>query len=479
MSTLVIEWDRDRLIAVSGVASGRSVTIQNATTIPREHDQTAESLGPLLANELSTAGFSAGSAIAVLPRSLVTLRRIRLPEVTTDELPDMVRLQAATVLSVPVDSVALDFVPIPGESGHQNVLVATVPANTIATIRSTFDIAGLELAGVHVSSFGIASALAHAGHLKSGDDQTESIITLRSDMIEFMLAHGRTVDFSHTGASSQTVDEIDGIVRSEISRGRMSATESIGPHTIHQVTLVGGSDHTTSIPDDVTRRLDNAVIQRIDPADSIVQGNLSDGLSATDVLAAAGVIATQHKETVAAVDLINPRRPVEKPDTRRLKALLSVGAAVLLCVGGWKWRDNQLQHLGKEISTLESQASALTSEFKQAKDEIEKDEAIQEWSASNIDWLDEMNNIRELMGGTERLLIRRFTFSVSRGTSRGTINAECLGRERRDIEEFQRRLKLGGYDVIARSIEPGGRDSDYAMQVPLEIQIPFKSEEDS
>lgn len=474
MSSLVIEWDRDRLIVVDGSVSGRSVAIRHALTVPREPDQTAVSLGSHLQTALAGSSVSATDAIVVLPRSLVTLRRIQLPNVPNDELPDMVRLQAATLLSVPIESVGLDFVSLPGGDEQRDVLLATAPAEMIAEIQVTMHLADLELAGVQVSSFGIAAAMAHANLLSSNSKHAEAVLLLRSDMIEFLLTRGHGVEFSHSGAGWSDSDAIERTVRSEVSRGRLSATESIGSHSIGQVTLVGASPHCDAVPDDVGRRLDNAAVRRLDPATSIVQGALPDDLTATDVLAAAGIIANQHKASVAAVDLVNPRRPVEKADTRRLKVLLTVGVAVLLAVGSWKWRDTRLQDLQQKTETIEQEVSSLKSDFKRGEDERDQDAAIQDWSSHNVDWLKEMDHVRELMEGTSKLLIRNFTMTAGRDNYRGTIKAECLGRDRSSIEAFQQRLDAAGYNVIPRTIEPGGRDSDYVFTFPLEIMIPIE-----
>jgi len=475
MSSLVIEWDRDRLIVVAGNASGRSVSIRQALTVPREPEQAAVSLGTHLKAELAGSSISATDAVVVLPRSLVTLRRIQLPNVPDDELPNMVRLQAATLLSVPIESVELDFIALPGGDGQRDVLLATAPAEMIAEIQVTMHLADLKLAGVQVSSFGIAAVMAHANMLSNTSKHAEAVLLLRSDMIEFLLTRGHGVEFSHSGAGWSETDAIERTVRSVISRGRLSATESIGSHSIGQVTLVGASAHCEAVPDEVCRRLDDAAIRRLDPATAIVQGALPNDLSPTDVLAAAGVIANQHKASVAAVDLVNPRRPVEKADTRRLKVLLTVGAVALLAVGAWKWRDTRLQDLQQQTATIEQEVSSLKSEYKRGEDELDQDAAISDWSNRNVDWLNEMDRVRELMEGTSNLLIRNFTMTSGRDTNRGTIKAECLARDRSDIEAFQQRLDAAGYNVIPRTIEPGGRDADYIFTFPLEITIPIES----
>lgn len=476
MSTLVIEWDRDRLIVASGSAHSGGITLKHALTITRDPDATPEMQGAALRAALTDAGISETQVAVVLPRSMVTLRRIQLPNVGDDELPDMVRLQAATRLTVPVESICMDFVPLPSSGDTRDVLLATAPVEQIANTRISVESAGLELSGIHVSSFGIASALAHVGNLKSTSDTIEAVMSLRSDLIELLMIRQQSVVFSHSGASWSSTDQIEQAVRSEISRGRLAATEDIGPHTVRQLALIGSPEVTAAVPDEITKRLDNSTIQRLNP-DDMVQGTLPDDLTTSDVLAAAGVIAGHSKSRLATVDLINPRKAAEKPDNRRLHAILAVGTALLLCVGAWKWRDTAITELDAKTRGNKSEASQLEQDFRAGEDDMDQDVAIQAWSAGNIDWLDEMNNVREIMGGTDRLLIREFSFAADQGLLRGTITAECLAKDQTDVREFYRRLEAAGYDVVNKGIQTGSIDQDYPMEFEMILNISHPEEE--
>ncbi|MCH2202557.1 MAG: pilus assembly protein PilM [Fuerstiella sp.] len=473
MPALVIEWDRDRLIVVSGIPASGRVDVQAALTVPRDTDNSPEELGTQLRRELATAATGTEQATVVLSRSLVTLRRIQLPHVSDQELPDMVRLQAATRLTVPLESVCMDFVPLPSHGEGLDVLLATTPAEQISDIRKTLEAAGLELSSVQVSSFGIASALVHAGKLVTTGESLEAIMMLRSNLIEFLFVYQGFVVFSHSGTSWSSPDLIEQTVRSEISRGRLAAAEIIGQHTVRQITLVGADAVTSAVPDEITERLDNSAIHRLDPIDSIVTGPLPDSLTSSDVLTAAGIIADQKKDRTNTIDLVNPRKPAERANNRRLRIAAASAAMLLLAIGAWKWRTSTISDLQTEIQDIETEVTVLENEFKNGEEEMEQDAAIGQWSQSNVDWLEEMNRIREVMGGTDRLLIRNFGFTAGQGTVRGTVTAECFARDRSDMEEFQRRLKAVGYDVVPRGTGLRSRDADYTTGFLLVLNLPL------
>ena len=472
MSTLIIKWDQERLIAVSGHPAGRCVVLQHVLSVARDPKASSEMLGEALRTVISNAGITCDTAIVVLPRSLVTLRRIQLPRVSDDELPAMVRLQAATRLTVPMDSVCMDFVPLPDQGEGRDVLLATAPVEQISDIRRTLQIAELHLSEVQISSFGIASALAHAGKLRTTDVSVEMVMILQPDLIELLLIRQSSVVFAHSGPSWSSSSQMEQVVRSEISRCRLAATEMNGPHTVHQITLVGNADVTSAVPSAITKGVDNATICRLDPADSIVQGKLPDNLTSSDVMAVAGMIARRQKNSVATIDLVNPRQPLEQPDRRRLKILLATSAVLLLSAAAWKWRDSSIADLQTMTQTINTEVSALKEDFQNGEEEFEQDVAIRQWAQGNIDWLGEMNRIREVMGGTDRLLIREFLFSAGHGSTRGTITAECYARERSDVQEFQRRLRAAGYDVVPRAIESGSHDPAYPTEFFLVLNIP-------
>lgn len=475
---LVIEWDRERLILVSGDASGSAVTVRAAATVDRVAEQTAEQLGAQIRQALTSIANREESASVVLPRQLVTLRRVQLPNVSDDELPDMVKLQAATRLTVPLDSVALDFVPLPADGdGARDVLIVTTPRQHVDRIRTALTTAGLELAGLKVSSFGIAHAVALAGlsHRTADPGSMGAVMCLRSDLIELLVMKDSALVFSHSGAAWDAPEKIEQAVRQEISRGRLAATQDIGSHSIVQLTLIGRPDVTSAVPDSVAQRLDNAPIVRIDPAASLVQRSdgMRDELSASDLLAAAGVIAETRRPAGERIDLVNPRRPPEKVDNTRMKVILAVGLSALVLVGGWKWRDTRVQALQREATQVSGEAGKLNQTYKDAGPQLSQDEALRAWLQGDVNWIDEMVKIRALMGSTEHLVIREIDFLTAPGNYRGKITADCYAKSRRDVTEFMRRLEGAGYDVAPPKYASGSRDPDYPIQAPLELNIPF------
>lgn len=480
--SLVIEWNRDRLIAATGAPSGKSVNLKSAVFVDREEGLLPAELGQKLSAALSQNGISANEATVVFPRELVTFFRIELPNLSDDEIPAMLELQAATRLTVPVESVYLDFAPLPVKPGSEtrDVLMVTAPQKHVNEARACLAACNIELTGVRVCSFGIAASVVHAGMLEkaAGTDSVEAIVSLRSDSIEMIFMSGQNVAFSHAGASWTSIEAVEQAVRAEISRARLAATQDMGQYTVKTLTLIGSPEITAAVPDSISARLNNAEVVRVDPDGTFLSCHLPAGLTAPDLLPIAGVIANRQTQSVDAVDLINPRKTPEKKDYSRLRNIAILGACTLLLVAGWKWRSGKVAQLEKDTAALTREADDWFDAYEMAKkNDLLLAERLKVWSDRDISWLDELTKIQGIMENTERLYIKQFKFSVRSGDYVGAIDASGYAKSRFDVEELMRLLTEAGYEVTPTAITQSLRDPKYSTELVLEINIPERKQE--
>ena len=481
--TLVIEWDRDQLLAATGSVGSKTVNVTKAISVSREQGRLLPSeVGDALATSLRSAGIQAEDAIVVFPRDLVTFNRVELPNLSDDEIPDMVTLQAATRLTVPVESVCLDFVPlpVPANSQTREVLLVTVPNKHVNDVKEALKVCGIRLAGVRVSSFSIAASAVHSGMLTSSPaaGSVEAIVTLGSDSIEMIFIDGHSVEFSHSGASWTSLDTVEQAVRSEISRARMAAAEDMGGYNVSRLTLIGDPDITASVPDSISKRLNDAEVVRVDPNQlmrSSTGGSdvvLPEGVAPSDMLAVIGVMANLKTTTLQTVDLVNPRKAAEKPDYTQLKRILVGGGLALVLIGGWGWHRSTVNGLNTKAEKLNAKANELKVKYKASSDQRRLDDDLTVWKDRDLNWLDEIEHVRELMGGTDRVLIRKFSFGTRSGSYLGTIDAEGYAKTRIDIEDLMKMLADKGYEVSPTEMVASMRDPNYKMALKLEVSIP-------
>jgi len=487
MSQRIIEWDRDRLVMAEAVCTGTKATFHNVRVATRESDS-ADTLALVdpLRNLFQSVGEKKRSPVTVVfPRQLVTIHRIQLPLVADSEIPDMIRLQAAMKLTVPVDSVCMDFTPLPIQPGSatRDVLLVTVPNDQIAIVRRTLNDANLELSAVRVSAYCVAQVAAAAGIVSSASDAgtVEVIAVMRRDFIELTFLRGTSVVFSHSGSSWSSPDSIERTIRAEMTRARMSAAETLGEHKIGRVVLVGSPEVTAAVSDQISARLDGARIERIDPAEAFLSGELPSGIAAAELVTLAGAVIDAQSVAVEAVDLINPRRAPEKKDMRRTWTLLAALTGVLLFAGMHFWRKGKLDELNATLTSLNTENTTLRSTVEAGKDEMDRATRVGEWVKRDIEWLDEIVRLRSILPGTDRMFIDNLTFNATQPPANvavqrsgiGSVRLEGYAKSEQDINELARRLRDAGYGL--KPYEPEFRASaaqDFGVRVILEITLP-------
>lgn len=473
--TLFVEWDQTRLLVIQGSSSRGVTALEHAFSVERDPNLRPAELGEVLKQEINNRGLNAANAVIVFPRELVTFSRVTVPNLAVEELPDLVRMQAATKLTVPVESVCLDFTPLPVVDGMQtrDALLVTAPLDKVNGARAALKVCGLEVVSVQVSSFAIAQAASASGLLNSENsvDGLDVVLSLSADQIEMLYVSGTLLSFSHSGASWTSEDKIEQAIRSEVSRAQMAATEAMGGNRIARVTLLGTPEITAKVPDDISKRLSGAEVRRVD-SNGLFTGSIPESISPTDLIGLAGSLAQISKSSYECVDLINPRKPIEKPDHTRLKRILVVGLCALAFAAIWKWRTDTAKSKQAMVVALEDETRELKAKFKASRDLLELDKELRDWDARDLNWLDEMERVQNLMGGTDRVLVKKFVFNLRKGDYLASLDAQGFAKSRPDVEDLMKVMVEDGYEIRPGEITPSLRDPAYQMELRIEGNIP-------
>src|SRR5258708_1812504 len=164
---LAMEWEREHGCGVQAHMTPGRVRIERTFVIPKP-STSGSSSGPLqidwLKSELVKLGITGGDVLVTLPRDEAIVKRLELPEVADEELPVMVRFQAGAKSSVALDELALDFIPLPrpSEVPGREVLMATVPKQTMHEILAVCRSGGLEPVVIGLTAAAVAEFVARA-----------------------------------------------------------------------------------------------------------------------------------------------------------------------------------------------------------------------------------------------------------------------------------------------------------------------------
>jgi hypothetical protein len=480
MARTIIEWDRERIIVARGSVEGTRSSFETVTVIELgEHRADSPEILDQLRKAAPSGGKSQSGVTLVLPRQTVSVHRIQLPMVPDGDLPDMVKLQASMRLSMPLDTVAMDFAPLPVIAGSttREVLLVTAPQDQLQIMRRCLAACQLQISEIRVTAFCIANVAERAGLLSKAVDSSavDVLVLMRKDFIEVTFTRGNGVIFSHSGASWTSPDSIERVVRGELTRARMAAADHLGDHRVGRFILIGRVEDTASVSDQIASRMDEAKPERIDPA-TLIGGELPAGMSGTSLLAIAGALDAE-KSTVATVDLANPRKPPIRRDYRRAKILGGALALVAIFAAGWMWRERQLRDLQSRAAVVQGEVNDLRDSLKLGGDDLETAERISSWVERDVNWLDEIRSLQELMPGRDRMIVRSFQVGSKQNDGIGTIKIEGRAKSASDVELLGRKLTEAGYMVPPDKREQTQRDAAYPIEFTFTLTIPERSPE--
>ncbi len=243
---LAIEWSAVECRAAVASIKGRQVLIEHAFSFPRAADETPDSLGARLAQELDSRSCGRPEAMVSVGRTRIELRQFTVPPAEEDDLPDLVRFQAAREFNELDDRWRLDFLPIEtvGE-GPKPVLATAIAPSEIAAIEKVCERAGLTLRRVLLRPCEAASLLTAGG----GGKLPQLIIELFAEEADLTVIHGGKTVFLRTtrfAGGRPAVPALVAEIRLTLAAARNQlVTETGDSAKIHSLVLFGKE------PDDV------------------------------------------------------------------------------------------------------------------------------------------------------------------------------------------------------------------------------------
>lgn len=488
-TSLIVTWDKVRVSALQA-EQDHAPRISTAWTAPWPEGiqplTHPEMAGKWLAEQWRSTGITAKTLHVVLPREDVVLRHLELPQAPDDELADLVRFQASSRSTLPIDQLSLDYIPLPAVPGRagRDVLAITIPKSAIEAIRLLATHADRELAGVSFS----AHALGEWGEQTDrrllttrSDNSNEStvVIAIEDDRVGLSVVTGHELTFAHSARITPEDDQtFTSVILAEISRTMVAARRLRPELHVDHGWVIGGD---TELAKSLGERLE-CPVQPVNPLADHPQVELLQSLRGQAATAATllGAIAQVHPIT-ATVNLLKPRQPPPKRNPR--KQQLAIYSALALFVifffsGGGLL---SLQTLDAQIEDLFSQRGRLKENVDLGKKYVDHASIINEWAIRNRNQLEQLVELEELMpGGYERPYLMNYEFTVGSRDVLGDITATAAAQSRDDVEALQQAItEQSQYKLIPHPIELNDRadDSKYPQRYKLDLDLLKKKPE--
>lgn len=474
---LVIEWDPLCLRGLDVQAGGGSILVRDAFEMPQPSGHSQPALKEWFAHYLDEKGITTRQVIVTLPRESVVVRRLELPDAPDEDLPQMVRFQAAAKSSLSLDDLALDFIPLPRREGvvSRDVLLAMVPQTMVAAIREFIDGGQRELVAIRLSPIGAAELVAHLEGVKPPDPRSATLIVARhGERVEISVVWMKQLIFSHAARlAGDSTEQQNAVILTEVSRGLMSFQNLNLGFKLTEGFLLGADGDLPGLAEALQKRLP-ITVRTVNPFSLVkMSGDSLKLISHQSAYAGLlGSIWTQTQPLIESLNFLAPRKPVIKPDTsRERQRKLAIGggiAALVLMIIYWV----SLAQLDSGIASRIDRNAALQDTLAAGKPLLEAAKVIQEWTLEDANVLDEIHRFQQQLPPTERIYLTQLSINVPTTRQPGEIRVEGHAREEKDIRKLREQLIAPetGYKISAAEIKSESKEF-YPKRLSEQIRI--------
>ncbi len=434
-------------------------------------------VGEWLKAELARLGIGGRQTLVALAREDAVVRQLELPNAPDEELPDLVRFQAATKSTLPLDQLLLDFVPLPPRAGMdgREVLMTTISTQFAGRIRTLVEAAGLELASISITPFAMAELVARVERRRGDDPNDLSLIVARhAQRVEISMMLHQHLLFTHS-AQLHEVDEQGNnrALLAEVSRAQYSLNQMLPDVAVARVWVLGSESENRALCVALRERLDRDVAT-LDPLSDVgaevdtaadVPGNLA--LYAGPM----GVLYAYQASSIPTVNFLNPRKPPVKVDRRKQRLALAAAGIMLIAAAGYGSLQMHLSDLDASIKSKRDEHRQLQAEVKKGQPDLKAAELIDDWSTHNVNWLDQLQQLNKTLPGTERIYLTAYRFDPASGDAIARIRGDAYARQRFDIQTLSQRLADENYRVQPQEDRLSRADSGYPRRFSLDLRL--------
>jgi len=433
---LALEFESRRVLGLDAQVSPSGVRLRNCFewVMPEDLDpeQDIKGAGEWLKGQLVELGAHGRQVVLTFPREVAVVRRIELPKVADEELPDLVKYQAGLKSARPIDQLALDFIPLPvsDEAEARDVLITTVPKKALSDATSIIVSAGLEL---HCAGLSPISAGEIMLRDSGAEGQDSLLVTRHGPRVEISLFRGSNLVFSHfTQVAGEGESADNQAVIAAVVRSLMGLTGPVQSQDIKDAALVGSAEEFEALSPALEKRL-SARVRILDPfgADGVrVDCDIPQKRSAYAALV--GSLLAQTGAKAEPINFLAPRRPPVKPDYTRRRLIIggAVAALLALTVGGGIYL--KVQELNKEIANLKREQQDNAKLLEKGAPLVERAALIEEWAADRRLWLDELIALDQELPESERAFLNRVEFTLGTRNTPAKLTLEGYSRDRVD-----------------------------------------------
>lgn len=467
MSDIIIEWGQNHLTAMVTSGGEHPQIIQAESLLGSNHNDDAFSIneaGEAIQEWLNSCKIQRGKTTVVLPREAVVVRQLQLPNAPDDELPDLVRFQAATKTSTPIDELALDFLPQETTTldGQRQIMVFTIERRKLGRIVAVLNAAELTVSKVTASPLSTAQLVRQAVPHPVGTTKPAMIVFQQGSRVEIsILNDGNLIQTQSTNLPEFGDEDRLKPLKRQISRSIVNLHQSHPELDIDTCYYVGTDDQ------EVAGFLEQRFEGRFEHVDvsRVVGGDIPAGQEPL-VLA-----ALPPDDKLLAIDFLNPRKKIEKPDRRKWYWIGGGVAAALLLLVGYGMFASQKASLQANIDALTTRSVDLDGQLKKGEPSFIAHQRLSGWKEGQTELFEIWTQLQNVMPTTDKLYISELRVSPKQGEVQAHVTGIGYSRQRSFVEDFKDALANNGFRVKPQATKDSNRDPDFPIQFELDVEL--------
>jgi Tfp pilus assembly PilM family ATPase len=407
---LALDWDHQQLHVVAASVGGGGVRIQRAVVWQEQQSPNpaeAEALGKLLRERLKTAGIALAPVLVCLGRDRVILKEVRYPDVPAAEEPAIVRFQAVKELTDPAEEVIIDYAPAgePGPNGEKRAWALIVRRELLQTYQTLCKAAGLKLVGLAPRPFGTMSGLKRLvgttvlTPAPEPPDAAMAVLTVTERWAEFCVLRGETLLFARSLAPGTTL-------AGEVRRNLAVYLGQAPQNPVRALYVAGGTEQAA-----LRQRLQDMLAIPIHPFDPF-GGVEKPELPAAHRGAFAGTVGllyAQADKRGLPINFVRPKEPKPPRDPNQKRVLLGAGVAAALLVAAVAYCVSQVAAKDQDLNARAREKADLDRQLTQLDDDSKRIKALDDWSQTEIVWLDELYDLTARFPDPNKLFLMQMT----------------------------------------------------------------------
>ena len=479
---LALEWDADQITGLVASVSSGSVRVKKCLQFKRPDDWATlapAAAGAWLKDRLAEGGVRSETALVSLPRSDVVMKRLEVPDVPDDELPTLVKFQAAAKAAQHIDELYLDFIPTARREGlPREVVVVTCPKSDGEHIRAVCEAAGLQLASLGVTPVALAEVVARVDP-RALDDQTATVVISRhGPRLEIFVLQRQVLIFSHATRLREDFSSHEQLQATvgEISRALVSLRAANAGLKVGQAWLLADPSETAGMATALKPRL-GCEVQMLDPFSTVVlESPATEPVDVSWYAGPIGMLLGKSGAKISSVDFLSPRQPPVKRDPRRAQYARVAIAAGVLAVLGLVWYVAEYWRLSALVAARQRETIELAEYVKRGEPMLKSAEAVDKWNKGSVAWMDQFMALTERLPTNDRIYLSKVELSrppSANADQVGRVVLEGFARERADVTGLNQRLMAITlpYHHIPQDMSPSKDEPYYKMKFKSEVLI--------